>query len=258
MTEKEKRQRRRSAEDAAFNRMLLWLVGAVIAEAVALFVKRFYINMTGQKLDLAIATVLYNVFPVLTYVGLILTVLGVIWCILAAKKGKGLKLPGILTAVVAFLWIVSLLSWFLDEAGVKILVALPIVAVVLVLIYFLYPRSFFANALVSGCGMLGLWVFRQFHGGHPTVVTVLFVLGLVGLIVLAALALMLRKHDGKLGKHQLVADRKCYPAFWLTCGVVFVAAVLALLLGVGAAYYLLYALIGWLFCLAVYYTVKMM
>ena len=53
MTEKEKRQQRRNEEDAIFNRMLLWLVGAVIAEAVALFVKRFYVDITASDFDIA-------------------------------------------------------------------------------------------------------------------------------------------------------------------------------------------------------------
>ena len=38
------------------------------------------------------------------------------------------------------------------------------------------------------------------------------------------------------------------------------AAVLlvSLLAGIASAYYAIFALIGWLFCLAVYYTVKLM
>ena len=42
MTEKEKRLQRARTEDAVFNRMLIWLAAAVIAEAVVLFVKRFF------------------------------------------------------------------------------------------------------------------------------------------------------------------------------------------------------------------------
>ena len=47
-------------------------------------------------------------------------------------------------------------------------------------------------------------------------------------------------------------------SIWLTCAVVAVALLLAFLLGAAVTYYLLYVLIGWLFCLAVFYTVKML
>ena len=41
-------------------------------------------------------------------------------------------------------------------------------------------------------------------------------------------------------------------------GIIAVAAAAGLLLGTGAAYYLMIALVGWLFVMAVYYTVKLM
>lgn len=45
---------------------------------------------------------------------------------------------------------------------------------------------------------------------------------------------------------------------YLTCAVVAVAVVAALVLGTSAAYYLIFALVAWLFIMAVYYTVKLM
>lgn len=256
MTEKEKRLQRQKAEDAVFNKMLLWLVGVVVAEAVVLFVRRFYIYADINGLGMF--SVLHYFFSVFVYAGLVLTVLGAVWCLLAGKNGKKLTLPGICTAVVAFLWVLSLLAFFLDASGVKIMVVLPIVVAVLVLIYFLYQRAFFVNAIFSGLGIGALWGYRQYYGGHPTAVTVALIVGWVGLIVIAILCGVMKKNGGKLGKHQLVSDQKCYLACWLTCAVIFVTTLLALLLGVTAAYYLMFVMIGWLFCLAVYYTVKLM
>lgn len=256
MTEKEKRLLRQKEEDALFNKMLMWLVGAVIAEAIVLFIRRFYLNATisGQ----AIFSALHLILGVLAYAGLILTVLGVIWCVLSHKKGKKLALPGICTVVVAFLWILSALVYFLDGFGVKFMVILPIAVAVLILIYFLYQRVFFVNAIFSGVGIAALWAFRQYYTTRPTAVTVALVVGWIGLVVIAALCISLKKTGGKLGKHKLVADSKAYVACWLTCAVIFVTTLLALLLGVAAAYYLMFVMVGWLFCLAVYYTVKMM
>lgn len=256
MTEKEKRLQRQKAEDAMFNKMLLWLVGAVIAEAVVLFVRRFYINMTVN--EFGIYSAIHGFFSVFAFVGLALTILGAVWCLMARKKEKKLVLPGVCTAVVAFLWVVSLLAYFLDAAGVKVLMLLPIVVAVLVLIYFLYQRAFFVNAIFSGLGIAALWAYRQYYLSHPTVTILAMIVGWIGLIVIAVLCWILKKNDGKLGSRQLVSDRKCYPACWLTCAVILVTTVLALVLGVGVAYYLIYVMIGWLFCLAVYYTVKLM
>lgn len=258
MTEKEKRQQRRSEEDAVFNRMLIWLVGAVIAEAIALFVKRFYIDVTSRDFDIAMMAGLYGFFKIFAIAGLILTVLGVIWVVFSWKKGKKLRMPALCTVVIAFIWILSLLALLLNENGVKIMMALPIVAAVLILIYFLYQRAFVVNAILGGCGMAALWGIRNFYDGHSTAVTALLALGWICLAVIAILAYVIKKHDGKLGKYQLVNDQNCYPACWLTCLVVFVATVLALILGSGAAYYLVYVMVGWLICLAVYYTVKLM
>ncbi len=257
MTDKEKRQQRYSEEDALFNKMLLWLVGVIVAEAIVLFVKRFYIEITPKDFDIAIATALSTFFLIFMILGLVLTVLGIIWCVFAQKKGKSLRLPGILTAVVAFLWIVSVLTRLLGAVGVSILVVLPIVAAVLILIYFLYQRAFFVNTVLAGCGMAGLWCFRQFYDSRPVFMTVLFVVGWLVLIAVAVLAYVLKKQGGKLGKSQIVQDQKSYTACWLTCAVVIISTVLALILGSALAFYLIYVLIGWLFCLAVYYTVKL-
>lgn len=257
MTDKEKRQKRHSEEDAVFNRLLLWLAGVVVAEAIVLFVKRFYINVTGRDFDIAMFSILGTFFSVFMYVGLVLTVLGAVWCCINLKKHKGIRLPGILTAVVAFVWIVSLIVKILGENGVQIMTLLPIVAAVLILIYFLYQRAFFVNAIISGCGMAGLWCFREYFASHAALMIVLLVLGWLILAAVSVLAYLTKKNGGKLGKTLVVEDKTSYVACWLTCAVVFVSTVLTLILGASFAFYLIYALIGWLFCLAVYYTVKM-
>jgi len=253
MTEKEKRFQRARTEDAVFNRMLIWLAAAVIAEAVVLFVKRFYIEISANGVELAMA--IGRFFSVFVYVGLALVVIGVVWCVFAWKKKKGLIVPAVCTAVVAFLWLLSVAAYFLNENCVKVMAFLPIAAIVLILIYFLYHRAFLVNSIVTACGMLALWGVRHFS--RPKIVVV-FVIGWVGLLVIAAVAWVLKRNNGRIGKLQLVNDSKCYFALFLSCAVVFVLTLLGLILGTSVAYYLLYALIGWLFCLAVYYTVKLM
>lgn len=257
MTEKEKRQMRHKEEDVIFNRMLLWMAGVIVAEAVVLFVKRFYIDITARDFDIAMAQFLSGFFGIFMYAGCVLTIAGIVWCALAKKSGRSTKLPTALTAAVAFIWVLSLFSYVLSDVGVKVMMVLPIVAAVLILIYFLYQRVFFVNTVLTGFGMAGLWCFRQFYDAHTTFMVVMFVLGWVVLAAIAVLAYVLKKHNGKLGKCQVVTDHKSYAACWLTCAVVAAATILTMILGSGYAFYLIYVLIGWLFCLAVYYTVKL-
>ncbi len=255
MTDKEKRQGRQRAEDAIFNRMLLCLLGVIIAEAVILLVKRFYIDVTASDLSIGIAAALANIFSVFIYVGLVLTVLGVIWTVLNYKKSKPIRLPVICTVGVACLWIISVFAYCFYDNGVKLLIALPFAAAVLILIYFLYQRAFFVSALLTGFGMAGLWCLRQSEG---TLVKICFVLGWVILIAIAVLTYVLKKNGGKIGKLKLVSNPSSYLTCVITCMVVLVVTLLGFILGAGVAYYLIYVLVAWLFCMAVYFTVKMM
>ena len=88
------------------------------------------------------------------------------------------------------------------------------------------------------CGVAALWVI---------------------MVAVAAVVFCLSKRGGKLGKLQvLTAGASCLPVY-LTCAVVVLAAVVAVLLNVAfVGYYAIGVLVAWLFCLAVYYTVKLM
>lgn len=254
MTEKEKRNQRHSEEDAVFNRMLLCLLGAVIAEVIVLLVKRFYVDMVS----IAFANVLMGFFRIFQYAGLILGIAGIVWCVLWKKKEKKLAGPGIFTAVMFVLWIVSVVAYYLFASGIRILMFLPAVAAVLILVYFLYQRAFFVSVILTGGGMAALWLYRQYYANHPTAITICFVAGLIVLALVAVLVWKLRQTDGKLGKAQLMPVGSSYPIIWLTCAITAVAMILGLLLGATIAYYLIFVLVGWLFCQAVYFTVKLM
>lgn len=256
MADHGKQQRRRSSEDAVFNRMLFWLVGAVAAEAVALIVKRLYIDFRVGDVETAVA--LRGIFHVFSYAGAVLLAAGLIWCLAVRGKKSGFRPALACTVAVGFLWLTALLSYLLYDVGVRILVALPIVAAVLILIWFLYQHVFFFNAVVTGCALALLWLYRQYYTGHPTAVLALFAVGWVLLAALASAAAILRKNGGRLGKHTLPQSGSAYVSTWLTCAVSAAALLAALLAGMAAAYYLIYVLIGWIFCLAVFYTVKMM
>jgi hypothetical protein len=80
-------------------------------------------------------------------------------------------------------------------------------------------------------------------------------------VVMAAAVLVCRrlsKQGGKLGRLQVFAAQTSYRTVYLTAALVVLGLVAALLLGVSAAYYIIVVIVGWLFCLAVYFTVKLM
>ena len=258
MTDKERQNQRRRTEDAAFNRMLLWLLGAVVAELIILLVKHFYVDMTGESMRIAIASALAAIFQVYQFLGIALTVMGVAWAVMIHRQGGKILLPTLLTGVVFFLWVVAVVAYHFFDDGLRVLMLLPAVAGILILVYFLYQRAFFVNAVLTGGGLAALWLYREFYMNHPTAITLCFIGGWVMLALAALLCAKLRTGNGKLGSVRLMPAHSHYGTTWVTCIVVAVMMALCLVLGQSVALYLLFGLIGWLFCLAVFFTVKLM
>lgn len=255
MFEKGKRERRQSEDDKIFNRMLLWLVGAVAVELLLLLLKRVYADMQWGGIP---AKALANFFQVFSVAGAVLAVAGLVWMVLNHRAGRQVVLPGALTAAVAGLWLVSVLCYYLVAEGVKILLMLPAGAAVLIVIFFLYQRPFFYNGVFTGGAMLAVWLYGRYHMNHPRLTMACLIGGWVVLAVAAALTFQLQKDDGKLGRVRVVPPSSNYMMTWITCGVAALTMVLAVVLGVSMCHYLLYALAAWLFAQAVFFTVKMM
>ena len=255
MFDKGKREQRHEKEDATFNRMLLWLAGVVVVELVILLVKQIYVNFIAGALG---ANILSHFFHVFSFLGAALVVAGLVWVVLSSRNGKSVVLPGACTGAAAGLWVLSVLSYFLYDVGLAIMMLLPAAAAVLIVIFFLYQRVFFLNALLTAGGLLALWIHRQYFADRPTMVTALFVGGFVLLAVALVLTFVLRASGGKLGGLSLMPPDTSYVITWITCAVTALTMALALALGTTAAYYLLFALVAWVFIQAVFYTVKLM
>ena len=255
MFEKGKRAQRQSEDDKVFNRMLLWLAGAVVAELLLLFLQKVYVEMI---FDGVVAQALSNVFRVFSVAGIIIVIGCAVWAVMSQRSGKSVTLPVVIAAVAACLWVVSLLSYFLYAEGVRLLMLFPAAAAVLIIIFFLYQRPFFLNAILTGGGLLALWLHRQYYMNHPRFITACIIGGVVLLALAAVLAFQLRKTDGKLFGVRVMPVESNYVMTWITCVVVAAAMIAALIMGTTAAYYLLFVLVGWLFAQAVFFTVKMM
>ena len=248
MSEQGKRLQKRKEEDAAFNKMLLWLAGAVLLEGLTLLLRRFYIDYAYTDFGVAFAQGLDNFFGVFRFLGAALFLAGCVWTFLWIKGGRKKLLPVIVTCAVLWLWIASVLCYGLNELGVAVLSA----------IFFLYQREFFWNGILVAVGITALWVYRQIYMNHPRLTYVGFALVWVFLVLAAVAAFRLSRKDGKVGAVRVLPAGTSYLSIYLTCAVVAVALLAALLIGVTSAIYIIFVLAGGLFCLAVYYTVKLM
>lgn len=255
MFDKGKREQRHAKEDATFNKMLLWLAGAVVVELVILLVKQVYVN---YLLGVGPAVALMYFFQVYNFLGVALTAAGIVWAVLNRRKGKSITVPCICAAAAAGVWVLSLFSFLLFEVGLNIVMILPALAAVLIVIFFLYQRVFFLNAALCGGGLVAVWLYRQYYSTHPTLITLLFGAGFAALAAALVLTFVLKGKNGRLGGVQVMPADTSYPITWITCGVTALTMALVLALGMTASYYLLFVLAGWVFIQAVFFTVKLM
>ena len=255
MFEKGKREQRHDKEDATFNKMLLWLAGAVVVELIILLLSRIHVNML---FGVGPQQVLSWFFKVFRFLGVVLAVAGIVWTVLSARKGKSVTLPLSCTGAAVALWAVSVLAYYLFDVGFNIAMLLPAAAAVLIVVFFLYQRVFFYNAMLAGGGLVLLWLYRRYYADRPTMMNAFFIAGFVLLAVALVLSIVLRGCGGKLGGLRVLPDDTSYLLTWITCVVTAAAMALTLVLGMTAAFYLLFLLVGWLFIQAVFFTVKLM
>ena len=256
----EKKELRRRQEDAALNRLLIWFGAAIVYEAVALLLKRFYLNIDGTNLaEINFASALFNVFQVLQFAAPVLTVLAVIWYLLSRRKGQRGRLPMVCAWVLAAVSVTAVASArFYDGGGVEALGVVAPVTAVLALIYYLYQKEFFCNTVLTGAGFIALLVYRRSYLNHPRMIYFGFALVWIGLAAAVVLAWKLSQTNGRWNKRQIFSSKTSYVPTYLTAAFTALTLVAALAFGSTVAYYAIFALVTWLFCLAVYYTVRMM
>ena len=256
MNKKEQQAQRAKQEDVVLNKVLWWIVGAVVLEAL-LLLNKVYANYTVEQIELAKS--LRDVFSVLMIALPICFVVLLIWAVAARKSGKFTRLSSVLAGVMLALAVCAVVIRVFDESGIRLLyVAVPAVAV-LALIYYLYQREFFFAAVLSALGLLGVKVV-PYHFGFPAIAygyAVVLGVALVGAVVVFR---VMQAAGGKLrlkGNWVEVLPKSAnYALLDVTCGVVAAVVIAALLLGGLAVLY--GVLVAWLLILAVYYTVRLM
>ena len=257
MNKKEQQAQRAKQEDVVLNKVLWWIVGSVILEALLLLLNRVYVNYTASEIEFAYS--LRGVFKVLAIVlPICFVVLAGLW-LAARKSGKLVKLTGVLALIALILAVCAVIVRIFDVSGVKFLyIAVPVVAV-LALIYYLYQREFFVSAVFCALGLLGIKLLPRVRGA--SLVGYAYAVGLAVLLVAAVVLFrMMQKSQGKLtvkgAPMQVFPKGANYALLYVTCALVAVVAIAAVMMG---ALTLLYGvLVAWLLILAVYYTVRLM
>lgn len=251
------REARRRQEDRDLNRALIWVGAAIILEFLLVLVNKYYINFrtTAESINLALA--INAALQGLRWISLAAVVMCVVWAFLRMNKGEKAALPLVLTAAFGALLICSQVILGFRDAGVRMLFWLVPAWAALALVYYLYQREFFLAALVSGLGVLGLWFVR--HAGAVSPYTIG---AIVAILLVAGAMLWMKGHQGRLvvkeGVKRVLPPEAGYALMFVSCAVSLVAIAAAIAVGGALSYYLLFAMVAWLFALLVYYTVKMM
>ena len=87
-------------------------------------------------------------------------------------------------------------------------------------------------------------------------------MAIAAIVLLAAAMFWMKAHQGRLivkeGIKRVLPSDAGYGLMFASCVVSLAAIAAAVVLGGAVSYYLLFAMVAWLFALLVYYTVKMM
>lgn len=146
--------------------------------------------------------------------------------------------------------------------GTTAMCVLVPVAMLLGIVFLLYPREFSLQALALTAAMMAMYLIHR-GGGSDTWHGLVVGCSVFAALVIAALAVAVSKagkNDGKLeklGDLRIVSVDGNYKLIYAVLAVC-VAAIVVALFATGIAYYGLWVLAVGTFLLAVYYTIKMM
>ena len=118
MNKKEQQAQRAKQEDVVLNKVLWWIVGAVVLEALLLLLNKVYANYTVEQIELAKS--LRDVFSVLMIALPICFVVLLIWAVAARKSGKFTRLSSVLAGVMLALAVCAVVIRVFDESGIRL------------------------------------------------------------------------------------------------------------------------------------------
>lgn len=265
--EKLEKQRQRTEkqrrEDAALTKTLYWLVGAVLLEGLLFLIKRFLVDYEITEESVNLAIMVSYVVGAAAVVGVVLAVVFIALAVMRRKKnGAQGFLIWALGVFSLGLGVMCALIWRYRADAVSLLMYLIPVAAVLALIYYLYQREFFSEALCSALGILGVWlVFKNVYQSPSMYAAIAGVAVL--LVLVAVFTGLLQSKKGALalksGPVQILPEKASYVLIYISCVIGLAVIAAALVLGGSINVMLYYAApVAWVLIMAVYHTVKLM
>ncbi|MBQ3054688.1 MAG: hypothetical protein IJC88_01135 [Oscillospiraceae bacterium] len=205
----------------------------------------------------------FKAMPYLTAGFALLTVACVVWAIIAKVKGVDTSYRLItgkhLAFVFGFAALCAFLLWQVFTKGMLtfLYVMIPAVAV-LYIIFYTYPRDFFAVAATSGIGALAVWMISAIRniGMYPAVLLAAVILAIAALVLCVVFTAKAQKNGGKLFGALVFDSTALYPLLYATYALVAAAIIAAFVLGYAALYFAAFGLVAYLVIVGIYYTVR--
>lgn len=244
-------------EDEVLNRALLWIGGAAILILLLLLTNRYYVRYRTTEIEIA-AALARVVLPVVAAAALIGCLAGIALAVNASKKKRDVKWPVALAVFCGGLCLSTAAVWRYHATGVQVMCAVIPAAAVLALVYYLFQREFFLIAVTTGIGIAGLWLVRRAAAPHQVLLYAYLVFAAAVLLAAALLSRKLQTAGGMWKDKRIFSKNASYSMIYVTCAIVAVLLIAAVVVGASAAYYLMFPAIGWLVVMAVYFTVKLM
>ena len=257
MAKNDKRAERMAKSDRNVNRAMILLTAGLVAEFYLLMVNNYFVKgAVGQVL------VMMSVLKVLGIAGAAAFGAGLVLWIMRKKWTRFAPAAPWLLCAGFFFAMSSELMLKIYPQGTKAMCVLVPVAMLLGIVFLLYPREFSLQALALTAAMMAMYLVHR-GGGSDNWSGLVIGCSVFAALVIAALAIAVckaGKNKGeleKLGGLRIVSQGGNYKLIYAVLGLCLAAIVVALFAS-GVAYYGLWVLAAATFLLAVYYTIKMM
>ena len=257
MAKNNKRAERMAKSDRNVNRAMILLVVGLVAEFYLLMVNNYFVKgAVGQVLTMM------TVLKVLGIAGAALFGAGLVLWFMRKKWTRFAPAAPWLLSIGFFFAVSSQLMLKIYPQGTTVMCVLVPVAMLLGIVFLLYPREFSVQALALTAALMSMYFIHHSGGTEEWGGIVIGCCVFAACVVLALIIAVWKaqKSDGrleKLGGLRIVssgADYRLIYAVLAVCAAVIIAALLVSAI----AYYALWALAIGTFLLAVYYTIKMM
>lgn len=242
-------------QDEEITNKILFVFSLTLLLLLAVIIINRYMNSTAYFNTLTFCTIAIIVFSVVG-VGFLAAAF-IKRKAKAAQLDKRLLLSGVIALIVAVVLLFVRLYTF--RSFTILYFALPVFAF-LYMIFNIYQRDFFYQSIVIGCTAGTLYAFSRWLHYRPwqPIVHITYSLAILLLVAAILLAFYLKKQKGMLGKIRMLSHSANYKLMISTFAVMLLAIVVVLIVGSGIAFWTMVCVLGYLFVLAVYYTIRLM